>query len=88
LEKRDVSYHLTAHAEKAIAERGILRPWIEQVLLDPLQVERDKEDETLRHALGRVPERGDSVLRVIYNETTTPWIVVTAFFDRKARRML
>jgi hypothetical protein len=38
--------------------------------------------------VGRIPERGDLVLRVVYNETVLPWSVVTAFFDRKASRML
>ena len=71
----------------AIAERGISRAWIERVLADPLALEIDKEDPTLRHALARIPERGGMVLRVIYDETVKPWSVVTAFFDRKAGRV-
>ena len=54
----------------------------------PLTVEADKEDPKLRHALGRIPERGDRVLRVVHNETVMPWSVITAFFDRKAGRVL
>ena len=57
------------------------------MLSEPLRVERDKEDGALRHALGRIPERSDRVLRVVYNETVTPWSVVTALFDRKARKV-
>ena len=40
------------------------------------------------HAFGRVPERGDRVLRVVYNPTTEPVTVVTAYFDRKMRDKL
>ncbi len=83
-----VQYSLTEHAKKAIAERRISRTWIENVLEDPLALEEDKRDPTLRHALGRIPERGDLILRVIYNETVSPWSVVTAFFDRRAGRAL
>ncbi len=83
-----VQYRLTKHAEETIAARRISRTWVERVLAEPLALERDKEDPTLRHALGRVPEHGDMILRVVYNETTLPWSVVTAFFDRKAGRVL
>jgi hypothetical protein len=53
-----------------------------------LALEKDKEDPRLRHALGRIPEHGDRILRVVYNTTIEPWSVVTAFFDRKAGRVL
>jgi hypothetical protein len=85
---RKVHYRLTSHAEKMLAERRILRPWIDRVLAEPVVEERDKEDPALRHALGPIEERGDRILRVVYNETVRPWVVVTAFFDRKAGKML
>ena len=71
-----------------MVERGIKTAWIDQVLAHPLAIMEDKEDPTLRHALGRVPELGDRILRVIYNGCTVPWIVITAFLDRKAGRVL
>jgi hypothetical protein len=83
-----IRYRLTEHARQAIAERRICPAWLEKVLADPLKVEKDREDPTLQHALGRIPERGDKVLRVIYNVTIKPWPVVTAFFDRKAGSVL
>jgi hypothetical protein len=49
-----------------------------------MRLVKDKEDPALKHALGRIPECGNKVLRVIYNESIKPWSVVTAFFDRKA----
>jgi hypothetical protein len=87
-DKCRVQYRLTAHAKKTIAERGISLAWIDRVLGNPLVLESDKEDPTLRHALGRIPERSDRILRVVYNETVKPWSVVTAFLDRKAGRVL
>ncbi len=54
----------------------------------PMILERDKDDTTLRHALGPISECGDRMLRGIYNETVKPWSVVTALFDRKAGRIL
>jgi hypothetical protein len=71
-----------------MAERGIQRSWIDRVIACPLALERDKEDPTLQHALGRVPERSDRILRVVYNDTVRPWSVVTIFFDRKAGKIL
>ena len=82
------SYYLTSHAQKMIAERHISSAWIDQVLANPMAVERDKDDPRLCHALGRITERGDRILRVVYNETVKPWPVITAFFDRKAGRVL
>jgi hypothetical protein len=71
-----------------LIERGISIPWIHRVLENPFMLEKDKEDPTLTHALGRISERGDMILRVVYNETTKPRVIVTAFFDRKASRTL
>ena len=87
-ECRRFPYRLTEHARKTAAERGIPISWIEEVLFNPFSLESDKEDPSLRHALGRIPERGDRILRVIYNETVDPCAVITAFFDRKAGRVL
>ncbi len=82
------SYVLTAHAAKVITERGIPLAWVERVLASPARVENDRRDPTLRHALVRIPEHGDRVLRVIYKGTAQPWEVVTAYFDRTQRGRL
>lgn len=80
-----VDYELSAHAVTVMAEREILEAWIERVLTSPERTEPDATDPLLRHALGRIPERSDRVLRVVYNETVHPWRVVTAYFDRAMR---
>ena len=83
-----VIYELSAHAQTVMAEREILETWVARVLDHPELLEADAADPALRHALGRIPERDDRVLRVIYNETVEPWRVVTAFFDRTMRGKL
>jgi Domain of unknown function (DUF4258) len=88
----DIRYTLTAHATRVITEREILLEWVARVLewvarvLDePTRVEPDRHHPALRHALASIPEYDGRVLRVVYNETTKPWQVVTAYFDRKQR---
>ena len=81
-------FDLTAHASTAIAKRGIDPEWVGRVLTAPERVEQHASDPALRHALARIPERGDRVLRVVYNETVHPWRVVTAYFDRAMRGKL
>lgn len=83
-----LSYELSAHAVAVMAEREIPKEWVTRVLLEPERTERDKSDPALRHALGRIAERDDRVLRVVYNETVEPWRVVTAYFDRTMRGAL
>jgi hypothetical protein len=82
-----VPYVLTAHEAVTIAERGILPDWIERGLADPQKVLEDARDQALRHALARIPEYGNRVLRVINIEATKPRRVVTAYFDRTQRDM-
>ena len=81
-------YELTGHAVTVMAEREIPVGWVERVLAQPERTEPDSADPGLRHALGRIPERGDRVLRVVYNKTTEPWRVVTVYFDRGMRDKL
>ena len=81
----DFPYALTAHSAKVIDERSISLDWIIYVLKHPMKVESDREDATLRHAMASIPERGDRVLRVVYNEKSKPWRIITAYFDRKQR---
>ena len=81
-------YTLTAHATVVLAERAIPVAWVTHVLEYPERTEPDQTDPALIHALGRIREFGDRVLRVIYNDTTTPKRIVTAYFDRTQRGTL
>ena len=81
-------YVLSAHANIVVKERSIRSEWLERVLGKPEKTEKDKEDTKLTHALGRISEHGNRVLRVIYNPTVDPVTVVTAYFDRAMRSKL
>jgi len=83
-----IRYELTSHAVAVMAEREIPIEWVERVLAQPERTEPDSTDPELQHALGRIPERGDRVLRVVYNKTTEPWRVVTVYLDRGMRGRL
>lgn len=74
---------LTDHARKRIAQRRIELEWVEKALNHPARIESDLDDETLMHVLLPIAERGFRVLRVIYNETVNPCMVVTAYFDNE-----
>lgn len=76
-----MNYLLSDHARKRMQKRKIRLEWVENTLMDPLGTESDKIDPTLVHALRPIPERGFRILRVIYNETRSPVVVVTAYFD-------
>ena len=78
-------YLLTAHAVVAMAKRKIEPAWIDRVLSDPERTEPDKADATLTHALGRIIERDDRMLRVIYNASVSPPLIVSVFFDRRLK---
>ena len=77
---------LTRHAEHMLRERRIAREWVRRALGRPDWTEQDKSNRSLRHALCGIAERGDLILRVVYDPSATPRRVVTAFFDRGARR--
>ena len=83
-----IRYVLTDHAKTRILERNILEEWVERTISSPDLLELDSEDPTKRHAFKVIPENGDRVLRVIYNESNTPWSVISAYFERKRRGTL
>lgn len=84
----DFPYLLTEHARKRIVQRGISLDWIVRVLENPDAEEPDLEDPELYKAWSYIPESGDRVLCVVYNETTEPWRIVTAYEDRALRGRL
>lgn len=81
-------YRLTAHAARVLQERAISLEWVARTMAQPGRVEVDAHDPSLRHRLATIPEHGGRVLRVIYDERSSPWTIVTAYFDRKMRGKL
>jgi hypothetical protein len=80
-----MNFRLSEHAVKRLRQRGIEITWIERAITDPARTENDESDPSLAHALIAVPERSFRVLRVIYNETIDPAVVVTAYFDEMVK---
>lgn len=78
---KTIPYKLSDHAKKQMERRRIKPEWIEAALNEPDRTKNDMEDATLAHALKEIPEKGFKVLHVIYNETTEPVTIVTAFFE-------
>ncbi len=78
-----MKFKLTDHARKRCLRRRIDERWIDAALNHPARLKSDPDDGTLMHALYPVPERAFRVLRVVYNESVAPVLVVTAFFDNE-----
>ena len=77
---------LTAHAAAAIAERKLLLRWIEEAARNPEWIEADPKWTHVERRFRAIPEYGNRILRAACLETLTETRIVTAFFDRKARR--
>ena len=80
-------FSISKHALRRLEQRGITREQIRRALFHPDRTESDTDDTSVTHAIKRFHvASGSMILRVVYNHTVSPWLVVTAFFDRKARQ--
>lgn len=75
----------TRHARHVMHERAIRMEWVERVVASPGLRVSDPSDSDVERFFGRVPERGNRVLRVAVNTRVVPWRVVSVFFDRGMR---
>ncbi|ADH88062.1 conserved hypothetical protein [Ancylobacter novellus DSM 506] len=80
------NHRFSAHMQVVLRERGLDIAWVKRVLASPEWVEPDPNDPQLTRAFASVPERGGRILRVVYRDDGATRFVVTAFFDRGARR--
>lgn len=78
--------HITEHAAAAIAERKLLLRWIEEAVQKPEWTEPDLQWPDVERRFRAVPEYGNRILRAACLETPTETRIITAFFDRKAKR--
>jgi hypothetical protein len=70
-------------------ERRQIRPeWIAAALQSPDRTDPDKFDPAVRHALKKIPEMDNRVLRVVYNSSVQPLRVISVHFDRRLRGTL
>ncbi len=62
-----MEFELSKHAENRMRERQIELNWIEMTLVEPERDEQDPIDPDARHAMRRIAEKDNRVLRVVYN---------------------
>jgi hypothetical protein len=76
---------ITAHALDEIAKRRLDLAWVERVALCPEWIEPDPQAGVIRH-FGTIAEFGGRILRVPVADRGANRHVLSAFFDRTARR--
>jgi hypothetical protein len=77
---------LTAHARERIDEQGIPVSWVEAAVRAPLRSSPDPNDRALIRSWRAIPEFGGRMLRVVHRRDGADVLVVTAHWDRGARR--
>jgi hypothetical protein len=78
--------HYTGHAEDAIAERALDLSWIERTVRQPDWSVPDPREAGVERRFRMIPEFGSRTLRVACLETLAEIRILTAFFDRDAKK--
>ncbi|HET9018296.1 MAG TPA: DUF4258 domain-containing protein [Acetobacteraceae bacterium] len=76
---------LTVHVQRRIVERRIALAWIESAVSAPDWTSPDP-DPALSRSFKTIPDAGGRVLRVVHRPDGPDILIVTAHFDRGARR--
>jgi hypothetical protein len=76
----------TKHADDATAERELMGEWIERAVYAPQWEVADPVQPDAVRRFRAIPEYGDRILRVVCLETDAEIRILTAFFDRGARK--
>lgn len=77
---------LSVHAAEGLAVRKLHLEWLERTIQFPERTGPDPRDHTLIRSYRAIPEAGGRMLRVVHRAAGPDILVVTAFFDRGARR--
>jgi hypothetical protein len=77
---------LTKHAREAICLRDIDSAWIEAAIRSPDLVEADPRHPNRTRSYKAIVEFGGRLLRVVHRAEGDDIMVITAHFDRGARR--
>jgi hypothetical protein len=77
---------LTEHAERELHRRTVALAWVGAAIASPDRTEPDPRDPTLTRAFKAIPAFGHRILRVVYRPEGDDIVVITAHFDRGARR--
>ncbi|MGE0502678.1 MAG: DUF4258 domain-containing protein [Rhizobiaceae bacterium] len=76
----------TRHAETVLEERKINRDWVETTLFTPDWDSIDPAAPEITRRYRPVPERDGRILRVVFVETPDEIRILSAYFDRGARK--
>jgi uncharacterized DUF497 family protein len=76
----------TAHARIRLQERQFDPRWIEDTARNPDWTEPEPKDMTLQRRFRAIPQAEGRILRVVCAETETTIRLISAMFDRNARR--
>ncbi len=77
---------LSQHTADEMEGRDIRLAYIEAVLASPDRVVPDPKDPALTRSFKAIPEFGNRVLRIVHRPEGADVFVVTAHWDRGARR--
>jgi hypothetical protein len=77
---------LSKHTADEMGERGILLSYIEAALAAPDRVTGDPADPRLTRSYKAIVEFGNRVLRVVHRPDGADTFIVTAHWDRGAKR--
>lgn len=76
---------LSDHAISSMSERNLPLEWIEQTVSHPDWTESDPRPDRQRR-YRTILEHGNRIMRIVCFETENEIRIITAFFDRKAKR--
>jgi hypothetical protein len=74
------------HAVARLSERNIPRAWAEATVTAPDWTAPDPDDPLVTRAFRAIPEAHGRILRVAHRPDGADILVLTAFFDRGAKR--
>jgi hypothetical protein len=77
---------LTAHARLRTRDRKLDLEWVERTIRAPDWTEPDPRDPVVERRFRAIEEFGGRILRVACVETAATIRVISAMFDRNARR--
>jgi hypothetical protein len=76
----------TKHAQEAVGVRNTALAWIEAAVTSPDFVEADPRHPERKRPYKAITEHGGRVLRVVHRAKGDDIVIITAHFDRGARR--
>ncbi len=76
---------LSFHTQKRIAERALALTWIEATITSPDWTAQDA-DPAPTQSFKAIKQFGGRILKVVHRPEGADILVVTAYFDRSARR--